>query len=106
MATHSMANLMRSVLALALVGLTTAPFAAPATADGLKPGDKLDKSTASQAEGMMPPEILQHYKDGKFENKVVEWPSGVFRWETEFQEATVSNKGKYELNDKGTIVDK
>ena len=42
MATHSMANLMRSVLALALVGLTTAPFAAPATADGLKPGDKLD----------------------------------------------------------------
>ena len=106
MATHSMANLMRGVLALALVGLTTAPFAPPATADGLKPGDKLDKSTASQAEGMMPPEILQHYKDGKFENKVVEWPSGVFRWETEFQEATVSNKGKYELNDKGTIVDK
>ena len=79
MATHSMANLMRSVLALALVGLTTAPFAAPANADGLKPGDVLDKSTAAQAEGMMPPEILQHYKEGKFQNKVVDWPSGVFR---------------------------
>src|SRR5690349_19902309 len=105
MATHSMANLMRTVLALAVVGQTIAPFAAPATAQGLNPGDDLDKSTAAQAEGTMPPELLPRYKDGKFENKIVAWPPG-YRWETSFQEATLGNKGKYELHYKGTIIDK
>ena len=55
---------------------------------------------------MLPPELLRHYKDGKFENKIVEWPAGQYRWESDFQEATLGNKGKYELNDQGTIIDK
>ena len=106
MATLSMATLTRTGLALAIFASVSLPLPARvAAADGLKPGDVLNKETADQAEGMMPPELLRHYKDGGFQNKIVEWPAG-YRWESAFQEATLGNKGKYELNDQGTIIDK
>jgi len=101
---------MRTDAMLRLVRSSIAPMvllaAVAVQAQELKPGDVLNKDTASQAEGLLPPEILQHYKDGKFENKIVEWPSGQYRWDASFQEATLDNKGKYEINDLGTIVDK
>ena len=106
MATRSMANRMRSFVALAIVASMASPPSAAAQADALKPGDTLDKDTAAKAEGLLPPEILRHYQEGKFSNKIVDWPANQFRWESAFQEATLSNKGKYELNDKGTIIDK
>jgi hypothetical protein len=104
MAVLSMRNLRRLGRALVLLCLMTLAPAPRAAAD-LKPGDVLNKDTAAQAEGLLPPEILQHYKDGKYENKIVEWPAG-YRWDSGFMEATLDNKGKYELNDQGTIVDK
>ena len=106
MVTQSMPSSTRVRRGLAIFLLTVGPLTATAFADGLKPGDVLNKDTASQAEGLLPPELLQHYKDGKFENKIVEWPAGKYRWDTSFQEATIDNKGKYEINDLGTIVDK
>jgi hypothetical protein len=92
--------------ALAIAASTSLSRATPSAADdALKPGDVLNQDTASKAEGMMPPELLRHYKEGQFANKIVAWPPG-YRWETAFQEATLDNKGKYEVNDTGTIIDK
>jgi len=102
-----MASVSRISVVLAIVAATiSSPPSACLAEEGLKPGDVLSQENAAQAEALLPPEILRHYKDGKYKNKIVEWPSGAFRWETAFQEATLDNKGKYEVNDKGTIVDK
>jgi len=107
MATLLPSNLRRAVLALAIVaGATIAPLRAASAEDALGPGDVLNQETADKAEGLLPPELLRHYKDGKFQNKIVEWPANTFRWESAFQEATLGNKGKYDLNVKGTIIDK
>ena len=105
MATHSRSNVTRLLRGFAIFFLTCMPLGATASGD-VNPGDVLNQATASQAEGLLPPELLQHYKDGKFENKIVEWPAGKYRWDSSFQEATIDNKGKYEINDAGTIVDK
>ncbi|HEY8514308.1 MAG TPA: DUF1329 domain-containing protein [Candidatus Binatia bacterium] len=100
-----MTTVNRTALAFAF-GLAIALSFPVTSAAELKPGDVLNKDTAAQAEGLLPPEILQHYKDGKYENKIVEWPEGKFRWETAFEEATIDNKGKYDVNERGTIIDK
>ncbi len=92
-----------------LVAMTTTVLllAGSARADEeLKPGDVLGQENAHLAEGLLPPEILRHYKDGSFRNKIVEWPNGAFRWEAAFQEATLDNRGKYDVDEKGTIIDK
>ena len=101
-----MATLCRTALAFALAMLAILPLAATGYGDdGLKPTDVLSKDNASKAEGLLPPEILRHYTDGQFENKVVEWPPG-YRWETAFQEATLDNRGKYDTDERGTIIEK
>lgn len=102
-----MSTLSRTALVLAIAALAFLPLASSTRADdALKPGDVLSKENAAAAEGLLPPEILQHYKDGKYKNEIVDWPDGAFRWETAFQEATLDNKGKYEINEKGTVIDK
>jgi len=34
----------------------------------------IDKDSWQKADGLLPPEILQHYKNGEYANKFVEWP--------------------------------
>ena len=33
----------------------------------------LNQETWQQAEGLLPPEILKHYKNGEYSNPIVEW---------------------------------
>ena len=72
---------------------------------GLKPGDVLNRDNWQLAEGLLPPEMLKHYRDGDFENRILEWPNGIYRWKDDFVEATGTNRGKFILNAEGTIVE-
>jgi hypothetical protein len=80
---------------------------APSVAqDGLKAGDVLSKDNWQLAEGLLPPETLQRYKNGQYANRIVEWPMGIFQREADFNASTESNRGKFTVNEYGTIVDK
>jgi len=74
--------------------------------DGLKPGDVLDQSNWQKAEGLLPPEILKHYKTGEYVNKIVDYPAGSFRWPADFREASKQNTGRYEVGANGGLVEK
>jgi len=80
-------------------------LSAHAFAAGLEPGATLDASTASQAEGLLPPETLEHYKKGEFVNTIGAWPDRP-EWSADFAKATAENATKLDVNADGTIVDK
>src|SRR5262249_40064934 len=52
------------------------------------PGTMIDQSTADQVKDLLPPEILKHYKNGEYVNRVVDFPNGRFRWDDGFDQAT------------------
>lgn len=89
---------MPSVLALLLLPVSV-------LAAGPEPGTTLDASTASQAEGLLPPEILAHYKAGEFVNEVAAWPDRP-EWSADFTKATADNAAKLDVDAAGTIVTK
>jgi Protein of unknown function (DUF1329) len=90
---------------LRLLGLALLGVAASTSAE-LKTGDVLDKDTAAQAEGLLPPEILRHYKEGEYVNKIVEWPASQFTWAPDFQAGSKANAGRFATSPDGTIIDK
>ena len=86
---------------------TTQPARADeiAAAGGLKPGMVLNQDTWQQAEGLLPPEILKHYKSGEYSNPIVEWKKEHFNWPPDFLEASKQNEGKFGVDENGTIID-
>ncbi|HXJ36541.1 MAG TPA: DUF1329 domain-containing protein [Candidatus Eisenbacteria bacterium] len=88
-----------------LVLAMTVGLAVPGWAE-LKPGMMLDPSTAGEAAGLLPPEILKHYQNGDYKNPVVDFPSSKFRWDDGFDEATKRNGETLTLNEHGEPVDK
>jgi hypothetical protein len=70
------------------------------------PGMVLNQDTWQQAEGLLPPEILAHYKNGEYANPIVEWKKEHFNWPPDFLEASKQNAGKYDVDDEGGIIDK
>jgi len=116
-----MRKLIQFVLALGLIlecGITRAqdaPKAPPADKDmlarqakeaGLKGGDVLGKDNWESAKDLLPPEILRHYKDGEYANKIVDWPQGIYKWDPEFKAATDANDGRYVVSPEGTVIEK
>ncbi len=91
-----------------LTVMVIAAFAATADAetpgDGLKPGMTLDQSNWQLAEGLLPPEILNHYKDGGYSNPVVDWPLATFNWPPDYKASTEKNAGQFKISDSGTVV--
>jgi hypothetical protein len=73
---------------------------------GLQPGDVLSKDNWQLAKDLLPPEILRHYKDGDYINKIVEWPLGVYKWNPQFKAATEANADRYTVSPEGTVIDK
>lgn len=73
---------------------------------GLKGGDLLAKDNWELAKDMLPPEILRHYKDGEYANKVIDWPLGIYRWDPEFKAATDANADRYVVSPEGTVIEK
>lgn len=81
-----------------------AAAASDEVAPGLKVGDVLDQSNWEKAKDLLPPETLQHYKEGHFKNRLVAYPTGNANWEAEFKAATEKNAGQLDVDDVGTIV--
>jgi hypothetical protein len=75
-------------------------------AQDLKTGDMIDQSSWQKAEGLLPPEILRHYKDGEYANKFVDWPMGKYNWPADLKAGTEANAGKFTVSKTGTIIDK
>lgn len=94
----------RTVLVAVLAVAIAAAVPAAGQTDGLKPGMVLDQSNWQLAEGLLPPEILAHYKDGGYANPIVEWPVGTFNWPPDFKAASEKNAGQFKLSDTGTVV--
>jgi hypothetical protein len=90
-----------AILAVPESGLTTEP----AFRNGaLAPGEVLDKTNWQKAEGLLPPEIVRHYKNGEYANRLEDWEEEM-QWEPAWHEAVRSNRDKLTVNEKGTIVD-
>ena len=48
----------------------------------------LGKDNWELAKDLLPPEILRHYKDGEYVNKIVDWPLGIYLWDPPFKAAS------------------
>ena len=80
-------------------------LAASVRSEALTPGTMLDASNASEADGLLPPEVVGRYKSGQFKNRIAEWPKGP-AWDDAFEAASRKNAGRLDVNEHGTIVDK
>ena len=80
--------------------------ALPANAAGLAAGDVLEASNWQQAEGLLPPEILKHYREGEYRNPVADWPETTFNWPPDLLAASKANEGKLAIGSQGEILDK
>lgn len=74
--------------------------------NGLKPGDVLGKDNWQLAEGLLPPEILAHYRTGDYVNAIVDWPADLYTWPPDFLAASKANEGRFDIGAAGQIIDK
>jgi hypothetical protein len=93
------------VTAIVLLLAAAAPAADAPGASRLQPGITLSQQNWQLAEGLLPPEILDHYKQGEYENRILSWPNGLIHWEKEFEDATRANAGKFALSAQGSIIE-
>jgi len=73
--------------------------------DALAPGRVLDGTTAATAKGLLPAEVFAHYEKGEFRNTIAAWPPGP-PWEEAFATASKQNAERYDVNERGSIVDR
>jgi hypothetical protein len=94
----------RAFLTAALVASLLVAFRAPA----LEPGDVLGPDNWQEAEGLLPDEILAHYRLGEYRNAIMDARSPQFMslaMPEEFLAASQRNEGRYALNAEGSIVE-
>lgn len=94
---HHFAALLVVALACCAVGV---PLAA------LEPGDFLDSSNWAEAEGLLPDEFLQAYRKGDFRHQVRSYEITRIGDDPVFKAALDRNRGRFDLNGDGTIVDR
>jgi hypothetical protein len=66
----------------------------------------LDQTTWQKAQGMLPPEILKHYKEGGYANPIADWPADKYNWPPDFKAASETNEGKFVIGPLGGILSK
>ena len=71
----------------------------------LKPGDVLGPDNWEQATGLLPEEFLDCYKRGDFRHRVGDFAIDRIGDDPVFHEAVEANRGRYALNEQGSIVD-
>src|SRR5262245_46638580 len=71
-----------------------------------KTGEMVDKQSWQKADGLLPPEILRHYKEGEYANKFVDWPVAKTTFPPDFKAASEANDGKFTTSPEGTLLDK
>jgi uncharacterized protein DUF1329 len=93
-----------SVLVAAVAVLATRERAAPAFRDG----EVLGPANAERAAGLLPEEILEHYRRGEYRNPVIDLTAAGLRPlanPPDFQQATRLNAGRYAVATDGSVVD-
>jgi Protein of unknown function (DUF1329) len=88
---------------LAATGMYVLLAAAP-TAARLAPGQKLDQSSWSEAQGLFPPEILDHYKNGKFASPIGEMKAP-YSLDESVLEAGEKSAGRFKIDERGALVE-
>jgi hypothetical protein len=91
--------MLRTLVVFALLAFTAAR-AQNAPNDGLAPGGILDAASAAAADGLLPAEVVAHYKAGHYKNTIGAWPKGPM-WDDAFQAATAKNVDRFGVNDRG-----
>ena len=94
----------RRGLAAVMIVAAVSSVARAADSDALKPGMVLDQSNWQLAKDLLPPEILKHYEEGGYSNKIVDFPLGSFNWPPDFKASTEKNAGQFKLSETGTVV--
>jgi hypothetical protein len=92
----------------AVLGVRAAPAPAaspPSTSTALQPGDVLDSRNWELAKDLLPPEVLTHYRDGGYINRVMDWPADKYTWPTDFLAGSKANEGRYAIGKEGHVVD-
>lgn len=89
---------------IAAMGVAMMASASPAGAEPA-PGTVLNGATWQQAEGMLPPEFLDRYKNGQWQHEVVTAPEGTHFGDVDFLAAGEQNTGQYALGPDGGIVE-
>jgi hypothetical protein len=95
----------RSLLTVAVL---VALCQSPATGTPLADGDILGPSNWHEAEGLLPEEILEHYRRGEYINPIADLglPGYVdIGQPDDFQAASAANRGRYALTELGSIVE-
>ncbi len=99
-------NLRRLLPIVAAIGLCVA-LPSPGSAE-LRDGDVLGPDNWEQAKGLLPDEILDHYRRGEYVNRVMDI-AGLGRTvllnPPDLMDATRANHGRYALTPGGSIVD-
>lgn len=84
-------------------------LAGPSHAAGaLQDGDILGASNWQDAEGLLPEEILEHYRRGEYQNGVADLDSPGYidvSFPPDFQDASGRNRGRFDLSPAGTIIE-
>jgi hypothetical protein len=89
-----------------LLAFAVATAVTSSRAADFKTGEMIDKDNWQKAEGLLPPEILRHYKDGEYANKFIDWPAAKTTVPPDFKAASDANEGKFTTSPEGTIIDK
>jgi|SRR5579871_2499086 len=74
----------------------------------LRDGEELGPANAAAAHGLLPDEILEHYRRGEYRNRILDLGGPGQRGledPPEFQEASRANRGRYRLGADGSIVE-
>src|SRR5262244_1930564 len=88
-------------VAVLLLGL----LAVPAGAAPLAAGTVLGPTTAADAVGLLPEEIEARYRRGEFAHEIA-LPRSDTQWtDPAFERAAETNRGRYAVDEHGTIVD-
>lgn len=87
--------------------LTFLMSGAPRLASGAvaKPVAELNEQTWKMAEGLLPDEFLNRYKNGDWRHSIYEPPAGTHFADEDFLTASDANEGKFALGADGQVVD-
>lgn len=72
----------------------------------LPPGSELGRENWEQARGLLPDEFLAAYERGDFRHRIGQWGIERMGDDPVFREALAANRGRYDLAENGSLVDR
>src|SRR3972149_4511909 len=106
---HALPSSREAVMRTALAGVIACCLLASRGAATLQDGDVLGPDNWVEAQGLLPEEILDHYRKGEYINRIADHTQpGYISIDNppDFREASRTNRGRYELSPLGSIIDR